>query len=67
MRQQSSPFRIPYHKMPDLALHLAAPSSPGRSLLKSMKDYQGFWKPIDLRKRQGQPIHSEAGNENSPD
>lgn len=53
--------------MPDLALHLAAPSSPGRSLLKSMKDYQGFWKPIDLRKRQGQPIHSEAGNENSPD
>jgi hypothetical protein len=51
----SETHRIPYHKLPDLVPDWSAGINPTRaqskSLLQSMRDYQGFWKPVDLRKR----------------
>jgi hypothetical protein len=52
--RHSTPARTSYPKLPDLHLVDSGAMLGGKSLLKSMKDYQGFWKPVDLRKRQGQ-------------
>ncbi len=61
LSSSSATDRIPYHKLPDLL----GPSGSGRglagkSLLQSMRDYQGFWKPEDLRKRR--PDRFAAGH-----
>ncbi len=49
MRQPDTQ-RQPFSKLPDLDLASPFGRIRGRSLLKSMRDYQGFWKPTDLNK-----------------
>jgi hypothetical protein len=54
----SETHRIPYHKLPDFvpdwSAGLNVPGPQSKSLLQSMREYQGFWKPVDLRKRRPQ-------------
>ncbi len=69
MRQPNTQ-RQPISKLPDLDLASPYGRTSGRSLLKSMRDYQGFWKPTDLnkdsrkvaRKAIGHRPGSQAGN-----
>lgn len=48
--RQANTQRQPYSKLPSLDLASPFGRQSGQSLLKSMRDYQGFWKPTDLKK-----------------